>query len=387
MSALPFSDAEYSHRVAGVRRVMAERGVDTLLVCSPHNFYYLTGFQAGGSHSLTFLILPLEGDAIWICRRTELSNVRALSGSMWAKDHVGVADGEDVIDVLIRTLKERGLAGGGRRIGVEYEAMFFSVGHYLSLREQLGETALCDGTGIVETMRITKSETELGYLRAAGKITAGALQACYEAVREGVTDTELGAVLTGAAIRLGSDRMGCQPFLSVGARTAMAHAFWKGDHVNKGEVINAEVACAVARYHVPTFRVMSVGEPSAEIRRMHAASEKGLEAGLKGIKPGMSASDADAVVRGAIDKTGYGDAFVVRAAYGIGLAFPPSWGESPVMNIRPGEARLLKPGMTFHLVPALYVDGVGCVCCSMPIEVTGTGVAGLTPIEPKLFVA
>jgi len=387
MSVLPFSEVEYRARVAAVRRLMAERGVDTLLVCSPHNFYYLTGFQAGGSHSLTFLILPIEGEAVWVCRRTELSNVRALSASMWAKAHVGVADGEDAVDVLVSTLKERGLHGGSRRIGVEHEAMFFSIGQYLRLREQLGEAALCDGTGIVETMRIVKSEPELEYLRAAGKITASALQACHEAVREGVTDTELGAVLTETAIRLGSDRMGCQPFLSVGARTAMAHAFWKGDRVEKGEVINAEVACAVARYHVPTFRVMSLGEPSAEIRRMHTASERGLEAGLKGIKPGMSASDADAVVRAAINKTGYGDAFVVRAAYGIGLAFPPSWGESPVMNIRPGEMRLLKPGMTFHLVPALYVDGVGCVCCSMPIEVTETGVAGLTPIQPKLFVA
>ena len=56
------------------------------------------------------------------------------------------------------------------------------------------------------------------------------------------------------------------------------------------------------------------------------------------------------------------------------------------MAIRPDDQRVLAPGMCFHLVPALYKEGVGCVCASMPIEVTDLGVSKLTSIEPKLFI-
>ena len=42
----PFSDAEYRGRARRVRDEMARRGVDVLLVLSPPNLYYLTGFES-----------------------------------------------------------------------------------------------------------------------------------------------------------------------------------------------------------------------------------------------------------------------------------------------------------------------------------------------------
>ena len=94
-----------------------------------------------------------------------------------------------------------------------------------------------------------------------------------------------------------------------------------------------------------------------------------------------------AVLRTPIEWAGLGDLFVVRGAYSIGIAFAPSWGEGNTLAaIKPGSDDPLLPGMTFHLVPALYRDGVGCVCCSMPVAITDTGVAPLATIEPKLFI-
>jgi Xaa-Pro aminopeptidase len=100
----------------------------------------------------------------------------------------------------------------------------------------------------------------------------------------------------------------------------------------------------------------------------------------------MTSDQGDRVVREAIKKKGLGEYFVVRAAYSIGLAFTAAWGEFHIMSIRPKDPRTLEPGMCFHLVPALYKEGFGAVCCSMPIEITGDGCRSLTSIEPKLFV-
>ena len=100
----------------------------------------------------------------------------------------------------------------------------------------------------------------------------------------------------------------------------------------------------------------------------------------------MTSHQADAVVRNAITKAGYGEFFTVRAAYGIGVGFPPGWGENNVMNIRPKDERVLQPNMCFHLVPALYKRDLGGICCSMPIRIADAGVEALTNIEAKLFV-
>lgn len=107
---------------------------------------------------------------------------------------------------------------------------------------------------------------------------------------------------------------------------------------------------------------------------------------MAGIKPGMTSGEADRVVRTAVEKMGYGENFVVRAAYGIGLGFSPGWGENHVMSIRPDDPRVIEPGMCFHLVPALYKEGLGAVCCSMPIEIGENGCRPLTSIEPDLFI-
>jgi Xaa-Pro dipeptidase len=382
---LAFERAEFDARVANVRQTMRERGLDALLVVAPHNYYYLTGYQSGLSHSLTVLVLPLEGRPTWVIRKTELSNLRQLPTDAGTVDAHGVADHEDFIEKLSGVLHEKGL--GRAKIGIDRNAMFFTIANDMALRQRMHQATFADGTSIVESVRRCKSPAELAYLRRAGAISAKALKTGFEMLKEGMTDTELAVGIMSTAFLSGSERMGMLPFVAAGARTALAHATWTGTPIARGEVINAEVAAAVARYHVPLFRVASIGAPSAEIMRMHDASQAALEAGLSTIRAGMTSGDADAVLRRTIEKAGMGDLFVVRGAYSIGIGFAPSWGEANTLAaIKPGSTDPLLPGMTFHIVPALYREGVGCVCCSMPVAITETGVEPLAPIEAKLFI-
>lgn len=381
---LAFPAAEYQRRLVRVRKRMAERGLDVALICIPQNYYYLTGFQTGGSHGLLFLVLPREGEGLWITRKTEMSNVRALAPAMWVGKGIGVDDSEDFIEVLVRALLERGYERAS--IGYEGEALSLTIAQFAKLGSLMRDARFEDMTGLIEHERRIKSPVELDFMRRAGKMASGAIAASFETLVENTTTAELAAVMLGSAIRAGSDRMGTLPYVSSGPRTYRAHASWSEDPIAAGEVVNAEMAASFRHYHVPLFRVFSIGEPSREIRRMHDASEAGLYAGLQTIRAGMTSHEADTVVRSAITRAGYGEAFVVRAAYGIGVAFSPTWGETAVMNIRPGEERELEAGMCFHLVPAIYVEGVGCVCCSMPLVITQTSVERLSSLEPKLYI-
>ena len=180
--------------------------------------------------------------------------------------------------------------------------------------------------------------------------------------------------------------MSAGPYVTVGERTFLAHSSWVGHPIQRGEIVNTEMAARVNGYNAPCFRVSVIGAPCEALKQFHAASERGLHAGLEGIRPGMTSHAADRVVRDAIEQTEFGEYFVVRAAYGIGLEFAPAWSEDHVMSIRPGDERVLAAGMCFHLVPALYKAGFGAVCCSLPVLVTSHGLEPLLDHVPKLYV-
>ena len=94
---LPFSAEEYATRVGRVRDQMERRRVDLLIVTVPESYFYLTGFQSGIVYTFNTLLLPRNGDAKWVIRKTEMSNVRALADVSWVKDGRGVDDSEDPI--------------------------------------------------------------------------------------------------------------------------------------------------------------------------------------------------------------------------------------------------------------------------------------------------
>ena len=74
-----------------------------------------------------------------------------------------------------------------------------------------------------------------------------------------------------------------------------------------------------------------------------------------------------------------------RCGYPIGISYPPDWGER-TYSIRPSDETVLKPNMTFHFMPALWMTDWG-------LEITETlriredGVAeSLANVPRKLFV-
>lgn len=376
--------SEFDDRLRKAQKGMADLSLDAIVVTLPANYHYLTGFQTGSSASTIFLVVPASGAPLWVMREAELTNIEPYRGTSAVIDHLAIRDTDQPVNVLCEGLRKLGLGAG--RIGLEYNSLFFFVSQFLALKEGLPQADFVSSENVVETVRRVKSATEIACMRKAGEINARTFRACLEALHEGVSDSELIAVILSESVRNGGGRMGGLPYISVGQETRRAHGNWYGRRIGRGEILNVEFASCYQRYHVPTFRGMCVGAPDSEAEALHAASIVGLEAGMRHIEPGMTSHQADKVVRDAIDRIGFGDKFMVRAAYGIGLAFPPSWGEAEVANLRPGDDMTVLPGMTFHLVPALTSD-FSTACCSMPILITETGVEGLVPLAPDVLIA
>ena len=381
---MPFSQGEFAGRRDRLVELFKQRSIDIAVVSSPANFYWLTGLSANITTHVFCLVLRADGRGLWIGRRMEMSNVDALSGWCWANEAIPIDDSDDAHLRLGEALQR--IAGSSARVGIEFAAPQVSAAGMAKLKAAAPQIRFEDTSGLVESLRATKSPAELAYLREAGAIAGTAMTAALGSLREGASDSDLAAALLGEAIRRGSEPMAEGPYVAAGPRSFRAHSSWGSRAIRRGEVIDTEMAAARARYHTPVFRISVLGKPGDELRRMHDASRAGLLAGLEKIGPGLTSAEADAIVREPIVRAGFGDCFTVRAAYGIGIGSPPGWGENSVVNIRPGDKRVLEPGMCFHIVPALYKSALGAICCSMPIHITSDGVERLTAIEPELFV-
>ena len=73
-----------------------------------------------------------------------------------------------------------------------------------------------------------------------------------------------------------------------------------------------------------------------------------------------------------------------RIGYAVGLNYPPDWGEHTA-SLRPGDATILEPNMTFHMILGMWMDDYGFEC-SETFRVTEHGCETFADVPRKLFV-
>ncbi len=379
--APPFTLAEYRDRLARTRALMRERDLDCLLLTSPENIYYLSGYQTTGYYVYQALVVPRDGDPQFVVRTFETPNVQGLS---WLKGVAGVEDWEDPLDVTLRVLRASG-AGEGR-VGFEDRGFFLPPAVLDGLRRGLPRATFVPATGIVERCRLVKSAAEIECVRRAAAAAVAGMKAGIAAIRPGRTENEVAAAVYGGMLRAGSEYPSSQPYVVAGARAALGHASWAGYRIRRGETVYIETGGCVRRYGGAIMRMVAVGRPSAEVRRTAAVMIRALEAILGAIRPGATSAAVDQAGRQIVEQAGLGKYWLHRTGYSIGVGFPPGWGEGHIFDLKPHDDRRLEAGMTFHLVPLLLIPDTGAMGFSETVLVTRTGCEVLTRIPRRLFV-
>lgn len=381
MRGLPFSLEEYRSRLRRVQSRLVERGIDLLLVTTPENNFYLTGFETTGYYMYQATLIPAEGAPVPIVRSLEQT---LLATGTWIGDGEVYLDTDDPALFTARVISER--FGERLTIGLEEQGFFLPVGFYRRLAEALPNATLGDASGTVEAERKAKSEQEISYIRHAAHAATCGMQAGLEAIEVGVTENDIAANVYGALIVSGSEYPGDHPYVAVGERSGLAHATWSGRPVNAGDIVFLEVGGCVRRYAGAHMRTVSVGEPSVEVRRRSEVVSRALTAAIERIEPGACSGDVDAACRSVIEDAGYGHLFRHRTGYSLGVAFPPGWGEGHIMDLNPGDDRKLQPNTVFHLVPILHDPGQYGIGMSETVLVTDSGCEVLTDSPRELIV-
>lgn len=366
---MTFPMEEYQRRLGDLQTRMKERLLDAVIISDPENIMYLTDYQTTGYSWFQALVVPLEGEPVMSTREMEESNVIART---WVEKTRPYSDTGDAMQMLHQILRELGVEGG--TVGYERNSYFFPAYFQDRIHGLFRKGRLQDCFGIVEEGRACKSAHEIDIMRRAARATEAGMLAGIEAVRENATENDIAAEICHAMFRAGGEYPAVLPYVTTGPRTMIGHATWEGRAIQGGEHAFLEVGGCYRRYHTAMMRTVILGDISKSMQRAEQLMLNALDAVHDLVRPGVTVSELDNLVRSMLLHNEIGADLITRAGYSIGIAFPPSWDEGYIISVKQGDTAVLKEGMTFHIIPWLWgVDGDKTCGISDTLVVTDRG--------------
>ena len=384
-----FERAEYLSRVERTKARMARQGIDVLLVASPANQFYLTGYDGWSFYTPQMVVVSLaQEEPVWVGRAMDA--VGATFTTFLAErnivpypdDYVASTE-RHPMQFLAGVLAERGWDRG--RIGVEMDEYYYTARWHQILSHALANAELVDAFLLVNRVRMSKSPREIEFLMQAGKIAAAAMQAAIDAARPGVREcdviAELYRVTTAGTPEFGGTFTCKPPNAMAGEYCSAPHLSWTDAPLAEGAVFYIELGGCRHRYHAPLSRCLYLGTPTERMDHVAKVIAEGLQAVLDAVRPGIVCEDLAAVWKKVVSR--HGIEKDSRIGYPVGIGYPPTWGEL-TCSLRSGDRTVLEPNMTFHCIPAIWMDSYGLVI-SESFVVTEQGAKTFADFPRRLF--
>lgn len=386
---LLFEREEYLARIARVKKVMSERGIDVLLVSSPANQFWLTGYDGWSFYTPQMVAVRLDTEEpIWVGRKMDAVGAKFTAFLKpenvvpYPDIYVGSAELHPM-QFMAEELARRGWDKGV--VGVETDDYYYTAKWDQLLRAGLPKATFVDAFLLVNRCRMKKSPRELEFMRQAGRIAAAAQQAAFEKAAPGVRQcdvmAELYRVTTAGLPEFGGTFPCKPPNAMVGEIASAPHLSWTDEPLKPDDLFYIEMGGIRHRYHSPLSRCIYLGKPTEAMNTVAQVIAEGLNAVLDAVKPGVLCEELAAVWKSVIARRGIDKDS--RLGYPVGIGYPPTWGELTA-SIRAGDKTVMEEGMTFHVIPAIWLEKYGIVI-SETFAVTARGAECFADYPRVLF--
>jgi Xaa-Pro aminopeptidase len=350
---------DHAARRDRVRAGLVAHGADRVLVTSPPNVRYLTGFS-GSNGQVLVGAAAVDDRLVTDERYTERAAVEA----------------PDLEVIRSRDPFAPALAASGGesdgRLAVEAEHLTWAAAERLRQRAEEAGVEVVATTGLVEAVREVKDGHELAALERACALTVAALEELVvERVAPGVTERALATWLERRFVDLGAEGVAFPSIVAGGPNGAVPHHAPSDRPLAAGELVTIDCGAEVGGYHADCTRTVLVGDgagaDTGRLAEVHDVVVRAQEAGRAAAVAGVTGGDVDAAARAVIEVAGYGEAFVHGTGHGVGLEVH----EAPA--IARGSRDELRVGTVLTVEPGVYLPGVGGVRVEDTVVVTGDG--------------
>ncbi len=315
-----------------LRKIFDAAGADALFVECDFLRRYLTGFYSTDG----YVVLTKEACVYFADLRYFEAAERALKGSA-----VTVLEGS--LEKALAYVKPY------HTLGIPFP--FVSVSAF-KLLEREGH-ALQDCMPALRHSMLIKTEEELSRIRKACEIAEDAFNLLLPALKEGMTESEVAALLEYQMRRLGASGVSFETICAFGENGSVPH-YETGDRkLRFGDPVLIDFGCKYGGYCSDITRTFLFGDDGKheEFKRLHAEVLAAHTLFKERAEAGMTGREADEIARGHLRERGLAQYFTHSLGHGIGLQIH----EYPTLSPR-GED-VLQDGMVFSDEPGIYLAG------------------------------
>ena len=345
--AVPIGSEERKKRVKKAQKIMKKNNIDALLMEAGSALIYFTGVKWRRSERFTGVVIPREGDLIFVTPYFEEPTIREkmafdVEVRTW-HEH------EDPFKMVADILMDKSINNG--KLAIEETTRHFIVD---GIDKVSNKYELISGNDITRGCRMYKSDAELNLMQIANNITMNAYRYVYQNIELGMSPQEISFMMSEKTREFG----GTPKFSSVLLNEASAypHGTRQPQRLKKDGIILMDSGCSVHDYQSDISRTWTFGSPTKKQRQVWNTAKRGQELALETAQIGVPAGNVDDAVRKFYETQGYGPDYKTpglshRLGHGIGID-----GHEPINFVR-GEKTPLAKGMCFSNEPGIYIFG------------------------------
>ena len=359
-----------------LQKSIEKHGFDALLLFQSPAVRYVTDFFTKGyraySHDLEYLAVVPKGQ----------------------KPVLGYQSGSDEFRVRTKCLTEdtRRLGSYSKwpenigKILIDYGLTEGVIGTdmllfewYLALTKKFPKVEFVNASKIWEEITSIKHPIEIEYIKKALEIVGKGINAGMEAVKDGVSEMEIEAVMEYAMRMAGCEVQFGILQVASGKNSAIFERIATEKVIRDGELVIIDVCANYRGYMGDSGRTTICGNPTKLQKEIFRIQMGSLKKAMEAVKPGVKCSEIDRVAKQFIIDSGY-EKYMHKFATGHQLGY----GLHGEPMIAEGVEETLKPNMVVCLEPRVHLHDrwdVGGVHNEDVLLITETGAKKLLDIK------
>lgn len=330
-------------RIDRLRARLTELGIDALLVTTPSNRRWVSGFTGTAGT----LLVSLD-QALFATDSRYYEQVGTQAPAFTLLEANGAMS-----DWAPRLLE----GFGGKRVGFEPAGMSYATyEEWTQVIAGLPEAArptLVPAPAAIEALRAVKELDEIGALTRAVLLGDAAFTHAAAAARPGMTERELAWEVQRYAMEHGADDLSFPTIIAGGPWGALPHAYPRDVPLEAGQGVVMDLGVVVDGYCSDLTRTIFLGAPDEQFKRIYDVVLTAQEMAEERIEAGMTGEQAHQIAATVIAEAGYGEHFGHGLGHGVGLDIH----EAP--RLGPRSQDVLQDGHVVTVEPGIYIAGWG----------------------------
>ena len=347
-----FSTSEFEQRLMRAQKIMKSNKLDGILITTPQNIRYFTGYDSQFWESPTrpwFVVVPASGKPIGIVpeigesefKKTWLDEIKTWPSPR--PEDEGISLVKSTLDDLQNTFGQIG-AEFGKEMAIR-----MPVRDLFKLKE-IVKTNIVDGSDAIWDMRMIKTNAEIDRIKYICSVASDAYNNLPSKLAIG--DTERTAVnkLKIDMLNRGADNVPFMPGISGPGGVSQIVCGPSDRMLENGDILFIDTGSTFDGYFCDFDRNFAFGSPTSEVERVNEVLWQATEAGIKAAVPGATTLDVFNTMNQIIEEGGALGNNVGRLGHGLGLQLtePPSH--------RPEEITVIKENMVLTIEPGIEYE-------------------------------